>query len=186
MQRKKRKNIGKKRKSRLFFYFCILLIIFGCGQEQSNQPIKIVVKKRTHRLKLNKSVQQTKSIKLIGKKFIYDPLAIKRNPFKPFIKEKPIEIPLQPKELVVTPLTEYSLDQYKLVGIMTDTRPPLAMVQTSDKKGLIFTIGDYIGSEYYKVVKIYKNIVVLQKKFLTNKKKIKIEQKILKIDLSGE
>ncbi len=191
----KRKKLQRRKRNKiiiLFFVILSLLSFLSCKDKN-----KIVVKK----IKKNKSKivkQQITNKNLIAqdnlttnkktKKFIYDVTEIKRDPFMPFLelKQEKLLKALLPKNIVLTPLNEYSIDQYKLVGIMTDKKPPLAMVETVDKKGFIFSIGDYIGSEFYKVIAINVDYVLLEKRYLTYDKKIKYEKKYLKIDTSGE
>ncbi len=185
----KRKRRLKREKNKLIIICIILLSFLACKNDKPKIIKRTIVKKKKnltiHKKKLTKKDNLTK--KTI-KKFVYDLTEIKRDPFLPFIelKQEKYLKALLPKNVIITPLNEYSIDQYKLVGIMTDKKPPLAMVETVDKKGFIFSIGDYIGSEFYKVMDITDDYVLLKKKYMTYDKKIKYEEKYLKINTSGE
>ena len=182
----------KRKRNRIFNLILtsiILSILFGCDLFSPPKPMqpnidisKILARKR----KKIKSKSKSFSKKSINKKFVYIPNLITRDPFKPFLQKVIFKKQILPKNVPLTPLTEYNLSQYKLVGIITDKKPPLAMVETADGKGLIFSIGDYIGTEFYKVVSIKDNEVVLERKFYNKNKKVEIEKKVLKIELAGE
>jgi len=184
LQRKRRNRIWS-----LIILSIILCLFCGCdlfSPPKPSQPnidiSKILAKKR----KKNKPKTKIISKKIFNKKFVYLPELITRDPFKPFLEKVIFKKQILPKNIPITPLTEYNLSQYKLVGIITDKKPPLAMVETADGKGLIFSIGDYIGTEFFKVVSIKDDKVILERKFFDKNKKIEIEKKILKIEISGE
>ncbi len=177
----------------IFSLFLIILIIgcnsfsfFSNNKKQTNtKKFKFLVKRKIKKNKKKTNLTNNKNNKKKNlKKFVYDPELIKRNPFEPFIKK--IEQPVLPEKVIITPLTEYSINQYKFVAVITDKKPPLGMVETEDKNGLIFTIGDYIGSEMYKVVKITPNKIILIRKFYDFFKKLRTEKKVINLENTGE
>ncbi len=184
--------LKKERRSR-FYIFCLIIILLlslfliGCGEEKQ-KPTKVVIpKKLLKRKKIkNKKIQQ-KVIKEKKKihKFIYS-LTTERDPFKPFFMKNKIEENVE-DNVPETPLTMYSIAQYKLKAIIkAPGKRPLAMVETSEKLGLFFSVGDYIGKEHFKVIAIGDNYVKLEKKKRGLLNEIKIVTKELTLDNEGE
>jgi Tfp pilus assembly protein PilP len=180
----------RKEKNKLFFKIItfILLSVFliACGQEKTKTK-KIIKPKKILKKRLNKNKSLTKITKENKKlhKFIYS-VSTERDPFKPFFMKVKMEENIG-DDIPETPLTMYSLAQYKLKAILTALgKSPLAMVETSDNLGLFFTIGDYIGKEHYKVVSIENNIVKLEKKKRGLLNEVKIVTKELTLDNEGE
>lgn len=80
--------------------------------------------------------------------FEYDPIG-KRDPFKPFIKVvKPVDV-TSPKttkvvnkqkiEVIVTdPLLKYPLDSYRVLGILTNTSNPRALIEVDGKTYILY------------------------------------------------
>ncbi|MER3445928.1 MAG: hypothetical protein C4291_03415 [Candidatus Dadabacteria bacterium] len=91
----------------------------------------------------------------------------KRDPFKPFIKiveTKEVE-PQLSKSL--PPIKRYSLEQFRLVGIVSVGHQPKAMIVDPEKNTYVLGIGDEIGNRQGKIVEIRDNgILVEEKRYL--------------------
>lgn len=97
--------------------------------------------------------------------YIYNPSG-RRDPFQaPIIMEEPVVetpivtlVPQRPKE----PLEEFHLDSLKLVAILQrDEREPLAMIQDPSGKGFTVRVGNYLGTQEGRIVRIALNAVEL-------------------------
>ena len=186
LKRKSIKNLKRKNRFIIFFLcFTIFLAINGC-KDDNPKPVKvhfpIKIKKK---IKKKKIKQKSNKVSIKKEKFNYI-YHNERDPFIPFFAFKQ-ETPVEEEDIPRTPLTTNNLSQYKLKAIMwRKGKKPIAMVETEDKLGLFFSIGDYIGSELFKVVEITPETVVLEKKtkgFLNN---IKVTRKVMTIENEGE
>jgi len=95
--------------------------------------------------------------------FIYNSLG-KPDPFRPFINFNAIERPI-PTEEPKTPLQRYSLNQFKLVGIlMAGTH--FAMVEDPEQISYTITEGDQLGNLSGIVEEIRENEMVVAEPYL--------------------
>jgi Tfp pilus assembly protein PilP len=113
---------------------------------------------------------------------IYNP-AGKRDPFKPFIKiieQKEVK-PGVSKSL--PPLKRYSLEQFRLVGIVSVGQHPKAMIVDPEKNTYVLGVGDEIGNKDGKIVEVRDNgIMVEEKRYFEDvfgQKKVEIKKSIL-------
>ncbi|MBW1645520.1 MAG: pilus assembly protein PilP [Deltaproteobacteria bacterium] len=95
--------------------------------------------------------------------FVYDSLG-KPDPFRPFINFSEIERSIPTKE-PKTPLEKYSLNQFKLVGILLAGKP-YAMIE--DPEHISYTIreGDHLGNLSGVVEKIDEKEIVVAEPYL--------------------
>ena len=95
--------------------------------------------------------------------FIHDEAPTYRDPFRSFLEEfeKRTEGPAG-EEVPRTPTEEYDVNQFKVVGIITGTPVPKAMVVDPTGFGHVIRPGDRIGRQGGRVVAIYSNEVVVQ------------------------
>jgi Tfp pilus assembly protein PilP len=93
---------------------------------------------------------------------IYSPIG-KRDPFKPFIKivEKEVK-PEVSKSL--PPLRRYSLEQFRLVGIMSVGQQLKAMIVDPEKNTYVLGVGDEIGNKNGKIVEVRDNSILVEEK----------------------
>ena len=94
----------------------------------------------------------------------YDPSG-KRDPFKPFIKltEKEKEAKPRVSELI-PPIQRYSLEEFKLVGVLWMKKQPKAMIVDPEKNTYVLGVGDEIGNMHGKIVEIRNNGILVQEK----------------------
>ena len=173
------------KRNNLFLLLIILIaaIFFsGCGSDTPKPkrvfvPIKKIKKKNFS----DKTILPSEKIS----KFKFTLNADSRDPFKSFFNEKQLQMEEVIEEHIPkTPLMMYSIAQFKLVAIiMSKHKPPVAMVQTEDNKGLFFQVGDYIGTELYKVAAIKQDKVILEKKVKDLLNNIKVIKKVLTIEM---
>ncbi len=108
--------------------------------------------------------------------FTYDSLG-KPDPFRPFINFNAIERPI-PTEEPKTPLERYSLNQFKLVGILLAEKH-FAMVEDPEQISYTIMAGDKIGNLSGTVEKIKENEIIIAEPYLD----IYDQQQIRKVSL---
>ncbi len=183
----KKTSIRKRRKNSLFIFFLCIIMMFlinGC-KEEPPKAIKFKFPKKIKRKVVKKKKNILKEVSVKQEKFNYA-YHNERDPFIPFFVFKQ-EVPVEEEEIPRTPLTMNNLSQYKLKAIIWKKgKKPIAMVETEDKLGLFFTVGDYVGSEFFKVVEISPEAVVLEKKTKGFLNDIKVVKKVMTIEDEGE
>ncbi|MBN2332860.1 MAG: pilus assembly protein PilP [Deltaproteobacteria bacterium] len=108
--------------------------------------------------------------------FVYDSLG-KRDPFRPFINFSQIERPIPTKE-PSTPLEKYSLNQFKLVGILLSGNH-YAMVEDPEHISYTISEGDHLGNLSGIIEEIKENEVIIAEPYLD----IYDQQQIRKVTL---
>lgn len=88
----------------------------------------------------------------------------KRDPFKPFIKiiETKEAKPQLSKSL--PPIKRYSLEQFRLVGIVSVGQQSKAMIVDPEKNTYVLGIGDEIGNKQGKIVEVRDNGILVEEK----------------------
>jgi type IV pilus assembly protein PilP len=105
------------------------------------------------------------------------------DPFKPFIdleaaaKKKAG----QTKVLPLNPLQRLGIEQFKLVGVIEDSRGRRAMVQDATGKFYSLVQGTPIGLNKGRVAKILKDSVIVNEKVVTDEGKIQSRNQIMKL-----
>ncbi|MCL4245473.1 MAG: pilus assembly protein PilP [Candidatus Dadabacteria bacterium] len=90
----------------------------------------------------------------------YDP-AGKRDPFKPFIKL--VDIPAAgPAPVVVPPIQRYSLDQFRISGIVWMSGKPRAMVVDPEGNTYFLGDGDRIGNKEGEILEVRENGLLVE------------------------
>ena len=95
--------------------------------------------------------------------FAYNSLG-KPDPFRPFINFNALERPIPTKE-PKTPLERYSLNQFKLVGILLADKH-FAMIEDPEHIGYTITEGDQLGNLSGTVEEIRENEIVIAEPYL--------------------
>ena len=108
--------------------------------------------------------------------FTYNSLG-KPDPFRPFINFNAIERPI-PTEEPKTPLERYSLNQFKLVGILLADKN-FAMVEDPEQISYTITKGDKLGNLSGTVEEIKENEIIIAEPYLD----IYDQQQIRKVTL---
>jgi Tfp pilus assembly protein PilP len=111
----------------------------------------------------------------------YPPKA-ERDPFKSFVATRaPVEAPSEKSPRIKTPLQRYSLDQLKVVGIITGGNVREALLEDDVGKGYVVVVGDEVGSEGGKITAIQPDRIVIESTYrdvLGNKKVRRIVKKL--------
>jgi type IV pilus assembly protein PilP len=105
-------------------------------------------------------------------KYIYSPVG-KRDPFRPYYVDQALEEEAETKGRALTELEKFEIDQLKLVGVVTGTSTPSAMVEDPEGEGHTIVIGTPIGRHGGRVSKIKRDEVIVMEEFrdpATNKK----------------
>ena len=105
------------------------------------------------------------------------------DPFKPLVDleaaaRKKAE---QTKALPLNPLQRLGFEQFKLVGVIEDSRGRRAMVQDATGKFYSLIQGTYIGLNKGRVAKILKDSVIVNEKVMTDEGKIQSHKQIMKL-----
>ncbi len=107
-----------------------------------------------------------------SEKYTYSAVG-KRDPFRPYYVDQVLEEEAQQKGRTLTELEHYEIDQLKLVGIVSGTSTPSAMVEDPDGEGHTIVIGTPIGKNGGRVNRIKRDEVIVMEEFrdpATNKK----------------
>ena len=105
------------------------------------------------------------------------------DPFKPFIdleaaaRKKAGQI----KALPLNPLQRLGIEQFKLVGVIEDSRGRRAMVQDATGKFYSLVQGTHIGLNKGRVAKILKDSVIVNERVMTDEGKIQSRKQIMKL-----
>jgi len=87
----------------------------------------------------------------------------KRDPFKPFIKE--VQTDLEPGiDVLLPPIKKYSLDEFKLVGVILVNKEMRAMVVDPEKNTYYLGVGDEIGNREGVIIEVRNNGILVQEK----------------------
>lgn len=108
---------------------------------------------------------QSKSIKNLERQFLRKPYSSrgKRDPFKAFVRA-PRETQKAPVTESTPPIKRYSLNQYRIVGIINYANSPKAMVVDPEQNTYYLGIDDEIGNKNGKIVEVRNNGLLVQEK----------------------
>ncbi len=105
-------------------------------------------------------------------KYVYSSIG-KRDPFRPYFVDQALEEEAKQTTRALTDLEKYEIEQLKLVGVVTGTSTPSAMVEDPTGEGHTIMIGTLMGRHGGRVSKIKRDEVVIMEEFrdpATNKK----------------
>ena len=144
---------------------CVFLLtagLIGCSDETTPSPPAKpkVVAKAPVKASPSKAVQT--SDESAEAKFVYQSEG-RRDPFLPLTSiRKPIgDVTEEP----LTPLQQYELQQYRLIGVIVGLDEPRAMVVAPDGKSYILKKGIKIGKNNGVVLDISKDVIQVQEKY---------------------
>lgn len=140
------------------FLAACLAVTVGCGDDEEDAPV--VVKKAE--TKAEAEVAEAESATTAEEvAYTYDPVN-RRDPFKTYFDEL---ILVEADAANLTELQRVELDKLELVGVVTGTATPMAMVEDSTGRGYTVKIGTLIGKRFGQVKQIRRGEIVIQEEF---------------------
>jgi Tfp pilus assembly protein PilP len=119
---------------------------------------------------------------LSQQKPLYSPQG-NRDPFRPFIKIVEQKEAKSQVSTLLPPIKRYSLDQYRLVGILWSEQQPKAMIVDPEKNTYVLRIGDEIGNSQGRIIEVRNNGILVEERIqledVFGQKKIETKKSIL-------
>ncbi len=153
------KNLRRKSLIQIIGVFLLLFVFLtGCEEKQEVQKKAPVTASERKTQKVAAKKLEPEEVKV---EFVYVTEG-KRDPFKPFVKKKKVEL-IEQQTVPLTPLQRYDITQLKLTGIITskDRLKSRAMVEDPVGKGYILKIGTLIGKNFGRVSNISSNLIII-------------------------
>jgi type IV pilus assembly protein PilP len=181
-------NQNNKNALILFSLFFLLCSLTGCDKlksvfkdknEQNNsvkQPAALNVQKRLSTIN-NQLQPKMSSVKLKPQTENQFDFSSKKDPFKPYTLNKPLN-DKDPRGRItkpVLPIHSYDVTQFRLIGVITDSRGNKAMVVDPNGKGYVLQQGMTIGKNEGKISQIYNNGFDVVEQFRDDNGKIRKE-----------
>lgn len=161
--------------------FCF--IVSGCSKGEKT-PKQEEQKKQvsTKTAKAPKPPKEESKNEPVPVAYHYDP-AGKTDPFRPLIVEeaKGSAKGMAKKAGSVPPLQRYDLDQLKLVGVITNAKPPRALIEDVAGDGYIVTPGTFVGRNEGIITEIRESEIIIEEKQLDVFGKLAKRKSILKL-----
>jgi type IV pilus assembly protein PilP len=170
-------NVRNNRKWEMAIFWTMLLLLFmGSAGIHLAKGIGPTGKPAATSAPAPPPVQQQEEV------YHYNPEG-RIDPFKPFVDleaaaKKKSE---KTKALPLNPLQRLGIEQFKLVGVIEDSRGRRAMVQDATGKFYSLVQGTHIGLNKGRVTKILKNSVIVNEKVMTDEGKIQSRNQIMKL-----
>jgi type IV pilus assembly protein PilP len=175
-------------KIKLFLIFIMFLLGFfllaiGCsksekmlqkGEQEKQAPAK--------EAKLQKAQKEEPKKEPVQVAYHYDATG-KTDPFRPLVIEEPKSGGKRMARKVgsIPPLERYDLDQLKLVGVITNVKPPRALIEDVTGDGYIVTPGTIVGRNEGVIKEISENEIIVEEKTLDVSGKLNKKKSILKL-----
>jgi len=138
-------------------------VLIGCADEKENRTAPASnAKKSVQPAPAKKAVEVKPEEAKVEPVFVYDPSG-QRDPFEALLAvRKPIN---QEVTVPLTPLQEYDLSQFRLIGAIIGKGEPKAMVEAPGGKPFMLKKGVKIGKNNGVVVKITDSEVVVEERY---------------------
>lgn len=137
-----------------------MLISPGCGDKTAQTPVEAPSSGPQKAKTIPPSPQKAEETDT-PKIYSYNPTG-KPDPFKPFISASRSKGTLA--DTGTTPLQNLEVNQLTLIGVISDSPEPLAMVEDASGKGYVLRIGSRVGLHEGLVSKIFADRVVVTEK----------------------
>ena len=106
----------------------------------------------------------------------------RRDPFKPFIKEVETDSE-HGVDILLPPIKKYSLDEFKLVGVILVNKETKAMVVDPEKNTYYLGVGDDIGNREGVIIEVRNSGILVEEKRrfedVFGNKKIEVKNSVL-------
>jgi type IV pilus assembly protein PilP len=139
-------------------------LLVGCSEETSSTPASVpaATSKPPETQVKPPSAKKAAKPKVAEKaKFLYK-VEDRRDPFVPLTE---IRKPGENKDEPETPLQQYDLAQYRLIGVIMGVGEPRAMVVAPDRKSYVLSKGIKIGKNHGVVVEISEEVIRVEETF---------------------
>ncbi|PLX78360.1 MAG: hypothetical protein C0616_14815 [Desulfuromonas sp.] len=141
-----------------------ILTLSACGEEPASQapPQKKQSAPQSSSAKTQKVKSEAPAVKKPKKpEYVYDPTGL-RDPFMPLavLKKQAVD-----NTEPLTPLQEFDLGQFRLIGVIVGRGEPKAMVVAPDKKSYVVKAGMLIGKSNGKILEINPEGIRIEEKY---------------------
>lgn len=137
-----------------------VLIFLGCSENPATQQTSAKKTPPAPKAALSTQIEQADSVE--QPKYVYETID-RRDPFTPLVTDKVANtMSGNNNEGILTPLQQFSLDQFRLIGVIVGKGQPAAMVAAPDGKGYVLRKGVKIGKNNGVVVSISSSAVVVE------------------------
>ncbi|WP_020676416.1 pilus assembly protein PilP [Geopsychrobacter electrodiphilus] len=138
------------------FIFCLLLTLWGCGEDPApvtKQPAPQKVSSARASAPAEKVVKEDST-----NDFVYSPIG-QRDPFESLLKK---EADAREASVPRTPLEKFDLGQFRIQAILVGKGAPRAMVSAPDGKNYILKPGLKIGKNNGVIIDINKSEIIVE------------------------
>ena len=138
-----------------------LVFMAGCGDDEIDDTPVEVKKDPTEKPAPAPEPVATDQAKADEMAYTYDAVN-RRDPFKTYFDELVL---VEADSATLTELQRIELDKLTLVGVVTGTATPMALVQDASKRGHTVKIGTLIGKRFGQVKQIRRGEIIVQEEF---------------------
>lgn len=141
---------------------CLAGLLVGCSEESAQKSATApVAAAKPPQKNVPAPTPAAAEEKVEKPKFTYQ-VEGRRDPFVPLTAaRRPVGAPEEP----TTPLQQYDLIQYRLIGVILGLGEPRAMVVAPDKKSYVIKKGVKIGKNEGVVLEINNEVILVEEKF---------------------
>lgn len=174
------KKLSRKNKSLAVVLACSVLIVAGCDllKGKSPAPASVAPATKTVTTVIQPVVQkQLSSVKLPPAPSNQLDFNSKKDPFKPYLTAK-VDLPGDRKKsgsLSHLPIHSFDVSQFRLAGVIVDSRGNRAQVVDPDKKTYVLKVGMTIGKNEGRVTNITTTGVDVVEQFRDENNKLRKE-----------
>jgi type IV pilus assembly protein PilP len=144
----------------------VAVALSGCGESSVPTSQQPSTQKAAAAVKAAPAPQASSPASVEPPKYVYETVE-RRDPFVPLVSDKPVTKPGEgPVDGQLTPLQQYALDQFRLIGVIIGKGQPAAMVAAPDGKGYVLRRGVKIGKNNGVVISISASSVVVEEQNL--------------------
>lgn len=155
-------------------FACFLPVISACNKKEQSTPLPPSSKAPPPK---NVTVvqKQISSVKLTAPPANQLDFSNKKDPFKPYVIAKAVTTADVHKIKSQLPIHSFDVSQFRLIGVVADSRGNKAMVVDPTKKGYVLKIGMTIGKNEGRIVRIDTSGVDVVEQFRDENNKVRKE-----------
>jgi len=163
----------------VFIVFCMSLLTVACKKKETTTPVSpqpVAPSTLQPQQAIQKPVSTVKLLPVTANQLDF---GTKKDPFKPYISVKtlsPAELAKQKKDAkVLLPIHSFDVSQFKLIGVVADSKGNKAMVVDPAGKGYVLKSGMTIGKNEGKITRIETSGVDVVEQFQDDNNKTRKE-----------